>query len=325
MGGEQEVSLAKKPLPVGVWCSAHWPVDDKLAGQALVLWDLDQGSWEPAKMCAWLENISRLAAQELGCDECAFVGCLNERAGGRRHWHPVLDVLNASQSSPPTGGWCGRSSKLVVVPCRKQAVDERLRCIGLAAIECAAAPPRALILVTHDSDFVPIFAAARERGVRTLLIRWRQADHGGTPKNTSKLSKSLQLEKAADVSVMVDKYTGLSLGRPAAAPSMGKAKPAQARSAALQAQAQRKLNVATAAADCGCKYRCPTCGQKFQRWGSCREHVRRRQHAGAELTKGLQQRCQPYHQLPANDYSSEPDSSELRRKGSVDDGMKGPK
>ena len=76
---------------------------------------------------------------------------------------------------------------------------------------------------------------------------------------------------------------------------------------ARKAIAQRKAAVAAAATAAGCKYRCPDCGQKFQCWKSCLEHVRRRSHAGAEVgNAGLQQLCQPIRQLIAG-YASEPD------------------
>jgi hypothetical protein len=73
---------------------------------------------------------------------------------------------------------------------------------------------------------------------------------------------------------------------------------------------QRKVAIAAAAAESGCKYRCPSCGQRFTTWSRCREHVIRREHAGATSgPAGLQQRCQPYNQSkPTGGYGSEPDT-----------------
>ena len=198
------VSLAKRSLPTGTWCSTQWPADDATNGQAVVLWDLDQGSWNPTRMACWLNSIGVLAQHELGCDECAFVGCLNERAAGRAHWHSVLHALHAPQTESTPDDWCVRRSKLVVVPCRKQAVDEQLMAIGRAMIEREGAHrPRAMVLITHDSDFVPLLTSARRHGVRTLLVRWRTPTSG----------KNQLLEDSADASVLVDKETGRGVDR----------------------------------------------------------------------------------------------------------------
>jgi len=187
----QEVFLAKQLLPVGQWCSVHWLAADLFAGLGLVLWDLDREFLETMNLCAWLDNVSRLVTSEMGCEDCAFVGCLKERAAEavHLHRHPILHALR--QSTALTGGWCGRMSKLVVVP-GQQAVEKHLLSEGRAAIN-GASPPRALVVVTRNGDFLPLLSAAKDRGVRTLLVSCAMRD----PRRDT-----------ADVSVLVEEATG---------------------------------------------------------------------------------------------------------------------
>ena len=70
---------------------------------------------------------------------------------------------------------------------------------------------------------------------------------------------------------------------------MGKTKTARA------AIARRKVSTAAAAHAIGCKYRCPSCGCKFQSWQRCLEHVRQHGHdVGGSLL--LKQSCLPVNQ-----------------------------
>jgi len=190
------------PLPVGEWESLLWTKHESYRGRVLVLWDFDQGAWNDERLTAWLESIEEMVLRCCSVSECMFVGCMNESTTSRSYWQQAIRLQGQDSAA---GAWWGRISKLVVTPCVKESADHCLRAIGSAAVR-SAERPSALVLVTHDSDFILLLDRARECGVRSVLLRWRKK-----PWRQEKLLDKAPHEllgAAADVSLVVDKATG---------------------------------------------------------------------------------------------------------------------
>lgn len=184
-GLDATAALAAKPLaqpclPVGTWRSSTWPLDgDGAAAQrdfVLVLWDLDQGSWDEWRMAARLDAVEGFARARAAHALPVHAGCVNPRAASRQFWRGLLEQHARGSASSP---WWRRASKLeVVAPVGglvDQAADMQLQRCAEEQLQGAHALA-AIVLVSHDDGLTRAVATrARLSAVPFLAVRWRTA------------------------------------------------------------------------------------------------------------------------------------------------------
>lgn len=189
---------AAKSPPVGVWESPNFP--SSYSGRVLVLWDLDQAN---RNSCANIETFianTQIGVKEIfggGDAECVFIGGINADCGQRKFWHDAIANKNTAHRS---SFWTSCSFRLHVVPLQSQAVDEKLVEIGISAVSAEDDPPRAVVLITNDKDFVPVLEKARNHNVPSMVL-FRLKNPGYHA-----------LKETCDVFVLVHKTTGAPQG-----------------------------------------------------------------------------------------------------------------
>ena len=125
-----------------------------------------------------------------------YYGALNCNVAGRKNWHNTFSQ-NVDDYIYNDSPWGNIKSCLDVVPCRKQAVDKKLISICEDVINNNR-DPSLIVIITNDSDFIPILKKSRENGINNMLIKWRNKMN----------KKDIKLIKEADLTILVDKKNG---------------------------------------------------------------------------------------------------------------------
>jgi hypothetical protein len=184
-------NLAKHPLTIGLRKSSSW--NGNINNGAVVFWDLDQGSWNPDRMSSWFDNIEKIIYEKSKIRDIHHYGALNCKVPGRKNWHNTFSdeyIYNDSL-------WGMRKACLDVVPCIKQAVDQKL-IHAFDDIINNNLNPSLIVVITNDSDFIPLLRKAKINNINNIHIRWRNNMN----------EKDIKLIEAADLSFLVDKDEG---------------------------------------------------------------------------------------------------------------------
>ena len=187
-------TMSSIPLTIGLRKSYTWT--GNINNGALVLWDLDQGSWSYNRMLLWIENIEKIIYDKYKISDIHYYGALNCNVAGRKNWHNTFSQ-NVDECIYNDSPWGNIKSCLDVVPCIKQAVDKKLISICEDVINNNS-DPSLIVIITNDSDFIPILKKSRENGINNMLIKWRNKMN----------EKDIKLINEADLTILVDKKNG---------------------------------------------------------------------------------------------------------------------
>uniref|UniRef100_A0A0G4F8S6 Uncharacterized protein n=1 Tax=Chromera velia CCMP2878 TaxID=1169474 RepID=A0A0G4F8S6_9ALVE len=165
-----------RPLPTGEWVSSAWSKEGPFSS-ALVLWNFDVGSWDFRRVCAWMASIEVLMQEKFGMKAC-FVGAMNEKCCGRKHWQRVTGCVVFEDSESLANLWNSKPTKLAVLPQQpKGGVSKFLFQEGMNAIRArdkrfpgALVFPAAFAAMEVNSQ--AMFEEARRQKVKTIVLHW---------------------------------------------------------------------------------------------------------------------------------------------------------
>lgn len=169
----------------------YWS-DENLHDKALILWDLDQGSWNKTRFNIWIERVENMVNEKFNIERCCHFGALNCNVPSRKNWRKLFSAFDNKNCK----GWkvFNKNFKIEVVECRKQAVDQRLVKYSKDLID-KGNKPSLIVIISHDNDMIPILNLAESKRINNMVIRWR------------KIRNNCKIENATKHSIRVDKET----------------------------------------------------------------------------------------------------------------------
>lgn len=166
-----------------------WSTKD-LKDKAMVLWDLDQGSWNKSRFNKWILGVESIISDKFNINSCCHFGAMNCNVPSRNNWKKLFTTYKNNRKK----GWVvfDKNFKLEVVKCKKQAVDQRL--INFSKeIMIKKDKPKLIVIISHDNDMIPIINLANSKNINNLVIRWRN------------IRPNCKIEQVAKNSIRVDK------------------------------------------------------------------------------------------------------------------------
>ena len=166
-----------------------WSTRD-LKDKAMVLWDLDQGSWNKTRFNKWIVGVENIISEKFNIDSCCHYGALNCNVPSRNNWKKLFTTFKNCKKE----GWIAsdKNIKIEVVECKKQAVDEKLIKFS-KEIMMKKDKPKLIVIISHDTDMIPIINMANSKNINNMVIRWRN------------VGPNCKIEKVAKNSIRVDK------------------------------------------------------------------------------------------------------------------------
>ena len=82
---QQDRNLA---LTAGEYTGVSWS-EGNVHNKALVLWDLDQGSWGKSKLITWISGIEKIVREQFKVERFCHFGALNTNVPNRHNWRTI--------------------------------------------------------------------------------------------------------------------------------------------------------------------------------------------------------------------------------------------
>jgi uncharacterized LabA/DUF88 family protein len=181
-------------LKIGEYNGLFWS-DKNLQDKALVLWDLDQGNWNKIRFNTWIDRVETIISEKFDINGCCHFGALNCNVP-RKNWNKLFSDFNKNNFEK----WkvLSKNFKIEVVECKKQAVDQRLIKYSTNLMN-RNNKPKLIVIISHDSDMIPILNSANSKEIDNMVIRWR------------KIRPNCKIESVAKHSIKVDKDTCIEI------------------------------------------------------------------------------------------------------------------
>ena len=180
-------------LVKGTYKSNNWT--NNYQDVALILWDLDQGSWKPNRLNEWFRNVEKIVYEKFKLKDCKHYGAINCNAPNKECWNNIFSKVNNPDDSIFSTLWKFNSC-IEVLECKKQAVDKRLINFSKNILN-RNEKPKLIVLISHDSDMIPILRLAKKKSIQSMVIRWR--------KKSFNSKKKCKITPETDLSILVDK------------------------------------------------------------------------------------------------------------------------
>ena len=188
-------------LEPGEYFGAMWS-EQSYHGKALVLWDLDQGSWGKSRFNTWIEKLEIMIGKKFDINKCCHFGALNCHVPGRKQWRNLLSNFNTFRAGKKSikKDWAAKykNFKLEVLECQPQAVDQRLIQFCKKVMK-RNDKPQLVVIISHDNDMIPIINCANSNEIDNMVVRWR------------KCGPDCDINKVARHSIRVDKNSCLEI------------------------------------------------------------------------------------------------------------------
>uniref|UniRef100_A0A0G4GKZ5 Uncharacterized protein n=1 Tax=Chromera velia CCMP2878 TaxID=1169474 RepID=A0A0G4GKZ5_9ALVE len=175
-GCKLEAQPPLPPLPVGEWVSPSWERENSesnVCSRALVLWNLDCGTWDLNRVSSWISSMEVLLRNLFRVELC-ILGAMGKKSCGRRHWRKVAGGggLPDRQADDLRNLWNSRATKLVVLPAIEKGAGARF--LHEAAFEMIRSQkkPYALVFPSHNNKNEPMLDEARKEKVKTVVLHW---------------------------------------------------------------------------------------------------------------------------------------------------------